>query len=173
MLVLEDGSGVTGANAYIAIADADSYHSARGNATWIETSTSPDQGKAAAIIRATAAIDARYRARFQGYKTHGREQPLQWPRTSAWDTEGLAIASDEIPQEIKDAVCEAALREIVEAGSMFPDLDPQAKRLKAGSVEIEYAGDATPQTVYQLIDGILAGLLGAQKSYLSGVAIRG
>jgi hypothetical protein len=174
-LVLEDGSAPEGANSYAAVETADAYHSARGNSTWAEASTSPDQGKTAALIRATTAIDAIYRARFPGTKANGRDQSLEWPRIDATDNEGEEIAEDEIPQEIVDAVCEAALRELVEAGSMMPDLERggSVRRLKAGSVEIEYGNNASARTAFTIIDGILAGLLGAASSGYTATAVRG
>jgi len=184
-LVLEDGTAPAGANSYVTVAVADDYHSVRGNATWTEASTSPDQGKTAALIRATAAIDANYRARFPGVRTNGRSQSLEWPRAYAVtgtstatgtiaDAEGWEIAANAIPQELKDAVCEAALRELVEAGSMMPDLDRGGaiRRMKAGSVEIEYGGNASAKTTYTLIDGILGKLLGGASPYTAR-ALRG
>ena len=174
-LVLEDGSAPEGANSYAEVADADAYHSARGNSLWTETSTSPDQGKTAALIRATQSLDAIYRSRFPGYKTNGRDQSLEWPRTEATDNEGEEIAEDEIPTEIINAVCEFALRELIEAGSTMPDLDRggNAKRIKAGSVEIEWGANASANTVFQTVDGILAGLLGAAPSSYTARAVRG
>jgi len=176
-IVVEDGTGVAGANSYASVEYANAYHSSRGNALWTETSTSPDQGKAAALIRATQAIDATYRHRWPGSRTDGRDQALAWPRTGVEDSEGDAIASDEIPTELKDAVCEAALRELIEAGSMIPDLDygGAIKRVKAGTAEVEFQGGATANTSFQLIDGILAGLLGSGSATpeYSGRLVRG
>lgn len=161
-IIVEDGTGLANANSYVSVADADAYHAARGNATWTEASTSPDQGKTAALARATAAIDAIYGMRFPGTKINGRDQALQWPREDAFDINGLEIDADAVPTEIKQATFEAALRELVTTGSMMPDLERggAVKRLKAGSVEVEYGGSATPGTVFSLIDGILAVLIG-------------
>lgn len=175
-IIVEDGTPVTGANSYSGVADADSYHAARGNAAWTESSTSPDQGKTAALIRATAAIDATYRGRWPGYRTSGRHQSLEWPRTAAYDIEGNPIAGTEIPQEVKDAVCEAALRELSDAGSMMPDLERggDIRRLQAGSVAIEYGANARARTAYTLIDGILSSLLqSGSGGGLFGIAVRG
>lgn len=169
-LVLEDGTVVAGANSGLSVADADAYHLARGNTAWTSVSSSPDQGKSAALIRGTAAIDAKYRARFPGAKVGGRDQGIQWPRTGAYDADGNEIASDEIPQEYKDAIAEAALRELVEPGSMMPDLERggDIRSLKAGSVAIEYGGAAPATTTFSIIDGILAPLLGsAQASFVA------
>lgn len=170
-LVLEDGTGVAGANTYALEADADAYFEARGNTTWTD-STDDKEG---ALVRATAAIEAKYGSRYPGSRANGRSQPLGWPRTSATDADDEEIADDEIPQELIDAVCEASLRELIEPGSMMPDLDRGGaiNRLKAGSVEVEYSGNASATTTYTLIDGILARLLGAAQASFIGTAVRG
>lgn len=156
-LTVEDGTVVAGADSYVALNAANGYHSARGNSAWSGT----DTVKEAALRRATAYIDMAYRARFPGVRREGREQPLQWPREDAIDVRGEEIADDEIPQEIKDAVCEAALREIAEAGSLMPDLERggQIKSVKAGSVTVEYIEGASVRTSFQIIDGILGDIL--------------
>ncbi|WP_051677254.1 DnaT-like ssDNA-binding protein [Bradyrhizobium sp. URHD0069] len=175
MIIVEDGTGLADANSSVSVADADAYHSARGNSAWTEASTSPDQGKAAALIRGTAAIEAMIRNRLSGEKINGREQALLFPRSGMTDADGEEIAEDEIPVEIVHAVCEASLRELVAPGSMSPDLERggQIRRLKAGSVEIEYGGNASAQTTFSIIDGILAGLLGAAPSPYTASAVRG
>ncbi len=175
MLIVEDGSGVENANSYCDETDANAYFELRGNTAWTGISSSPDQGKPAALIRATAAIDATYRSRFGGTKTGGRAQSLQWPRSGAYDAEGELIASDEIPQEVIDATCEAALRELAEPGSMMPDIAAGGveKRIKAGSVEIERFGNAPAAATFSIIDGILSGLIGSATASFIGTAVRG
>lgn len=149
--------------AYVEVSEADSYHSARGNAAW----TGENDAKEAAIVRASEYIDAAYGTRFPGQKTGGRSQSLQWPREK-WDgsyvkdDEGFDIMNDEIPQEIADATCEAALRELTDPGSMMPDLERGGgiRAMSAGSVSIEYQANASAKTTFSIIDGILSGLLG-------------
>lgn len=174
-LVVEDGTGMEDSNSYVSVDDADLYHSQRGNATWTEASSSPDQGKTAALIRGTAAIEAMIRGRLSGEKMNGRDQALLFPRSSMEDADGEEIAEDEIPVELVHAVCEAALRELVEPGSMLPDLDRGGaiRSLKAGSVAIEYAGNAELTTTFSIIDGLLAGLLGVAQASFIGTTIRG
>lgn len=166
MLVVEDGTGKADANAYVSLSDCADYCAARG----LSFPSSPSEPGEQAIIRATAAIDAKYRARFPGSKLNGRAQALQWPRTGAYDADDEEISSDEIPIEIVMATCEAAVREMEEAGSMMPDLERggDIRSLKAGSVAIEYSGAAPATTTFSIIDGILAPLLGsAQASFVA------
>lgn len=157
-LVVEDGSGVAGANGYCDIDVVATYADSHG----LTFGGSPSQLGEQAIVRATASIDAIYGTRFTGWRTNGRDQNLAWPRSDAFDAEGISIDSDEIPQEVINATCEFAVRELAEAGSTNPDLarGGAIKRLKAGSVEIEYGGNAIAATVFNVVDGILAPLLG-------------
>lgn len=173
-IVVEDGTGLATANSYASVTTADAYHSARGNTAWTETSTSPDQGKAAALIRATAYIDAAYRGRFQGYRNNGRTQALEWPRMGVIDTQYFSVSSTAIPIEVVNATCEAAIREIASAGSLTADLERggEVRSLSAGSVSIEYGAGASASTVYPIIEGLLAGLIGGS-SKIFAPAVRG
>lgn len=69
-LVLEDGSGVIGANAYVDAAFVTSYLEARGrdrNSDWHQQSISIQNEK---IIQATDYIEQRFRTKFKGQKTY-------------------------------------------------------------------------------------------------------
>ncbi len=163
--IVEDGTIVEDANSYVTEAEFDYYCDSLGK--------DPDDGDVEqALVRGTQAIDARYRARYPGTRAEGRDQSLEWPRTEATDINGFDIDEDEIPQEVKDAVCEAALRELTEPGSMLPDLERggNIKRLKAGSVEVEYGAGATATTKYTAIDGILSSLIGSASQYTARAA---
>jgi hypothetical protein len=200
-LIVEDGTGKADAQSYVDVAGADAYHAARGNAAWATSTaedgtatTRPAEEREAALLRATAFIDATYRDRFPGYRARGRAQALEWPRVGAFTLvpdngrsaaflpgqdhlfrSGVdAIPSTEVPREIVAAVCEAALREAAEPGALAPDLERGGaiKRLAAGSVEIEYAGGAPASTTFQAIGLALASLLLPANPY-SGRAVRG
>lgn len=173
-IVVEDGTGDPDANSYVSVADAAAYATLHG----LTFSASPDVGNAAALIRATAAIDARYGASFPGYRTAGRDQGLQWPRAAAYDIGGWLIADDEIPIEIINATIEAAVRELASPNSMLPDLERggRIQSLQAGSVGITYESSASAQTSFTLIDGILENILsgmGGSGGGLFGTAVRG
>lgn len=169
-LIVEDGSGLADANAYVSMDDCAEYCAARG----LTFPSSPSAPGEQAIIRATAAIDARYRTRFPGTKVNGRAQPLQWPRTGAYDSDGEEIASDEIPQEIVHATCEAAVREMAEPGALMPDLERggQISAMTAGSVSLKYSGSAPATTTFSIIDGILSGLLGSPSASFIATSVR-
>lgn len=169
-VVVEDGSGVDGGNAYLDIADWKTYAFYQG---WDfsavikgDRPSDPTDGEmsdkiAAAIIRGRGWLDASYRSRWPGFRTNGRDQATAWPRRDVIDGDGEDIADDEIPQEIIDASAQAAWRELQEPGSLSPDLERGGaiKSLKAGSVEVTYADNAPVATTRTLIDEMIAGLL--------------
>ena len=154
------------------------YGSDAGFKAWADARAVSYAGKtdddiAAARLRASEAIDGRYRARFEGQKTGGRAQDREWPRAGACDREGLGIASDVIPAEIENATYEGTVRELASAGSLSPDIQAGAKvlkRVKAGSTELEYALQGTTTATFQRIDQALAPLIGAVSRYSGRVA---
>lgn len=165
------------------IAGADSYHLARGNAAWAGI----DSLKEAALMRGSDYVDQRYRwlttcgrwqSMFTGERTAGRAQDREWPRTGAVDYSGNAIADNEVPVEVKNAVYEAALRELVSPGSLSPDFIPsgQKVRVKVDVIEVGYAapvaGDNTTpnRPIIPAIDEILAPLT-FRPGYGCGVSV--
>lgn len=132
---------------YGTLVDAGTYHSDRGNTAWAAGS---EPARTAALVRATDYIDQRYRHRlksgrwqsmFRGERTAGRGQPNEWPRTGATDYDDNEIADDVVPVEVEYATYEAALRELVEPGSLSPDFVPsgQVIKEKVGPIEVGYA----------------------------------
>ena len=83
--VQNDTGTTTDANAYLALADFKTYHTARGNAY----ATYADALIEAAIIKATDHIDRRWE--FVGAKLRGREQNTAWPRRRAYDIDGYLV----------------------------------------------------------------------------------
>lgn len=128
-LIVEDGTGLSTAQSYVSVADADFYHTAHGNATW----TGIDTLKEAALVRATQALDARYP--WQGIR-YVETQALDWPRSGAADIDGYEITG--IPQGVKDALCEMALLELVSPGVLTESMEQGIKREKVGPLETEY-----------------------------------
>lgn len=175
-LIVEDGSGLANAESYVSVAGAEAYATARG----LAFSASPADPAEQALRRATQWLDAVFLASFPGQRTNGRSQALQWPRVGAHDSEGEAIASDEIPVEIVHATIEAAVRELKSPGSLSPDVTPGKikKSAKVGDIAVEYAigsGSAQEQRpIVSVIDDILGSLLSITRGpALFGKAVRG
>ena len=143
---------------------------ARGVTYSAYTDTQIDQARE----RASDYIDGSYRSQFPGTKTDGREQAREWPRENAYDREGLSIDSDETPVEIENATYEGTKRELASPYTLVPDLKAGGgvlKRVKAGSVEVEYDNDGTVTTTFEAIAQALGSLLVVRSRY-SGVAVR-
>lgn len=172
-LIVEDGTGLPDAESYVSVTDADEYHSARGNAAW----TGSEAVKEQALRRATAYLDGRYGRQWPGTRVLGREQRLSWPRVNASDVTGEVIAGTEVPFEVVQATCEAALRAL--SGPLVTDLSiaqQRIKRQKIDVIETEFdlspaAGSALP--VITVIDQLLASLIRPVSLTLTGTVARG
>jgi hypothetical protein len=93
-------AGAVDANSYITLEDAQAYFANRVYTDlWDEAD---DQSKA--LITATQRLD---QEGFMG-KRASTTQALKWPRTGVY-SDGILLASDVIPQKVKDATCELAL----------------------------------------------------------------
>lgn len=149
-LVVEDGTGLETANSYVSVADADAYHTLRQNTTWTDLAIAAD--KEAALVKATDFLDERYGGSFKGRRKTD-VQALGWPRSEVYDATGDAITG--VPELVKRATYEAALRAV--SGELNPDLDRGGlvKRTKVGDLEVEYADHAPGSTEYRRIDEIL------------------
>jgi len=163
-LVVELGEGLSSPR-------SDSYNSLDEIAAYAEDhgltfTTSPAEPAEAAARRAAVWLDSQYRDRLPGTRTNGRDQALQWPRSDAKDIDCNEIADDEIPAEWKAAHAEASIKEFNSPGTLSPDLERggDIKRMKAGSVEIEYKDGAPATTIFSAIDSILSGLIVTKKS---------
>lgn len=152
---------------------ADAYHAARGNTVW---ATKTAEAKTAARLRTSEWMDATYRHQFPGYKVNRRDQEREWPRFDATDSDGNPLPYDEVPIEVEHAAYEGSLREIVTPGTLVPDVVGVSalKRIKAGSVELEYSGVPQSNATYDIIGLILSNVLkfSSTHSMYSSAAIR-
>ena len=84
-LVVEDGTGLANANAFISQAYMDDYATSRELNDWLNGANDPE----AAIIRATDAFSNGYI--WKGSRLRGRQQALAWPRTDVEDEDGEEV----------------------------------------------------------------------------------
>lgn len=117
----ENGSQ-EGANAYVSADFFKAYHLDRSNAY-----TASDAQIQAAIVKATDYIDTRFN--FIGAKAYGRVQKTSWPRVDAFDSDGYSV--DGIPGEIKNAVCEYALRALTSVLMADPSRDATGSAIQS------------------------------------------
>jgi hypothetical protein len=160
-LIVEDGTGVAGAESYVTLVVADAYFDARTHLALFTTwDAATDAKKEGALREASAYLDAKYGAYYKGL-TAGAVQGLLWPRTGAADSAGFALQP--VPSELQRASCELAARALSEPLASDDARGGKVKRLKAGSVEIEYADGAPVVTVYGIVDGIMEPLLNGKQ----------
>jgi len=161
-LTVEDGTGLANADAYISIADAETYFAnfGRVTTTWNALDTAAKESK---VRSATQHLDRYYGGGFSGFRAD-RDQSLEWPRRGAVDDNGWTIDSDAVPVVVQRAMAELALR--AAASELLPD--PASSSIgvtrtmdKVGELETERwysapigSGDTDP--VYRIVEELLA-----------------
>lgn len=123
----------------ITIAEADAYADVRAWTNW----TGTDTVKEAALRRGQDYVAGLYNARW----------------ATVWD-------NDNAPEPVKFAIVEAARRELVEPGSLLPDVTPGSVKKSvavSGAVSVTYAvgedAAGSMRPVLSVIDGLLVGLI--------------
>ena len=104
-------------------AEFDTYIALRG---LIIPSDADNDDKDAALLVASEWIDNVYGDFFTGTKTDGFNQVREWPRKAAYtNTDPQYIfTSSEIPERVKQAAYEAAVRQLNEPGVLDKDFEP-------------------------------------------------
>lgn len=112
-IVVASGGEGTSPFAYGSVSGADAYHLARGHTAW----TGSTATKLAALIRASAYIDATYGQRFVGIPVSIFSHAVAWPRSGAV-VHCTAVPEDLTPSAVINAAYEAALIELTAPGSL-------------------------------------------------------
>lgn len=136
---VEDGSGVTGANSYCSVADADDYHAGRlYTEKWQEADPAD---KERALAMATSLLDEHLSWRGARVDTT-RESPA-WPRVGMYDRGGELIDDDVVPAAVVEATAEFALRLL--EGNRVKDSEDAPVSVSASGRSKSYAtGTANP-----------------------------
>lgn len=154
-LLVEDGTGIDGANSYNSVAEIRDYAASRG-------ATLPVDDSAVEIL----AIKASDYLDVKDWK--GRElnplQGLAWPRSFVDTDEALEIS---YPKEIKKAQCQLVIEAMT--GDLMPSARPgKYKRTKVDVLDVEYPSfeEARAQPSFRLVDALIRPFL------LSGSGLR-
>lgn len=147
-LIVEDGTGLADAEAYIAVADADTYFAARGNATWAALTT---EQKEQALRKGADYMGATYGLRWKGERTV-ETQALDWPRECVYAF-GVLVDSDEVPVAVQRANAELAVR--ASAADLLSDAGAQVLSEQVGPIAVTYAPGARQQTRFEAVDRML------------------
>lgn len=158
-IVVEDGTVVSGANSYISEAELSTYATDRGVTI---------SGTASELIY--QAMDYIEAQPFKGIKGT-QAQPLQWPRYGVYiDT--YYVASDSIPQLLKDAVCEVC---IGIDGGVNPLANEERMTIseKVDVISVTYDKNSRNYTYLKAAETKLKKLLSSTGFGISAVAVRG
>jgi len=161
-IIVEDGTGLANADSYLSVADTDTYHTAHSaSTTWSGASTA---NKEKALRLATQYLDTKYETRWVGTR-YSLAQALEWPRTYVVLYDIYSISTTTIPQRLKDACAELALKQISDT-DLIPDVtNPGAissETVSAGSVSTSttYVGGGKSQVKsYRLVNSLLRQLI--------------
>jgi len=162
MLIVEDGTGVEDANAYIDISYAETHLMGERLTRFDEY---PD--KDAAIIAATQLVDISFEWRG---KRKSLEQGLNWPRAGV-ELDGFTVEG--IPAAVKRAVCEAVWLVMTEESLFSTENNREVVRERIeGAVDISYAN---PKDIinpaasrFEILNKILKGLYGEAEETSAG-----
>jgi hypothetical protein len=157
-LIVEDGSIVAGAEAYISVANATTYFTNRGKATaWAAVGNTAAQE--AALRLAADFMGQRYRHRWTGLRSL-TTQALDWPRqlvpmpdlVSPWSIPAY-YPNNAVPVEVSRANAELAIRTV--NGELLPDVDTHLGTQVIGSITLTQDPDEPPTTQFLAIDALL------------------
>jgi len=132
--------GADDANSYIDTDAAEDYFDLRAPTApnWLAETEEDD--KARALITATRLLDQM--VDWDG-DVASETQALSWPRYGLVDANGIEIAGDELPDELKWAICEFA--ETLLVSDRTADLATQGiSALSVGSVSIDFMSGQPP-----------------------------
>lgn len=151
-IIVEDGTGLADAEAYISVADADTYFAARGSAIWAALTT---EQKEQALRAGSDYMAAVYGARWKGYRVT-ETQALDWPREDVV-ANGFDIDNDVVPAAVARANAELAVR--ASAGELLADQGAQVKSEQVGPIAVTYQDGARQATRYAIVEGMLAAFM--------------
>ena len=166
-LVVEDGTGLSNATSYVSLTTARNYATARG-----VTLSAVDATLEVSVIKSMDYLES-YRDRFKGVKT-SETQSLQWPRSGVV-IDNYGIDSDELPQILKDCLCQLIIENATNS-----DLSPTVTDTrittseKVDVIEVTYSDSrqsgATGQLVMPKVNNLLNPLL-RSGSGLGGIRV--
>lgn len=164
-LAVEDGTGLVGADAYISVANADTYFLASANATWA-AATVP--AKEVAIVKATRYMEKRFGTKWKGLIASS-EQALGWPRRYVYDERGTELV-DQVPVQIARACAEYAVQALVNPlipETVYPIADGAPVPFGRINRKVEKVGPIYEETYYST-GGAHASRVGSGSSLVDG-----
>jgi hypothetical protein len=141
-LIVEDGTGLPNAESYISIADAITYLTSRGDATFAAAILAAQE---AALRNATDFMVAQYRFGWGGYRFN-TVQNLDWPRIYVPITDAAAMGFGQgyplyypfnaVPLPVAQVCADLALRALT--APLSPDVPRVKKSVQIGPLKVDY-----------------------------------
>lgn len=157
-LIVENGSGLPDAEAFISVADADTYFTNRGVTAWAGSATVKEQ----ALRKATDYMQGRYGHRWKGSRKFST-QALAWPRVGVLDADDFSVSDSIVPTPVKNACAELAMRSLTT--TLLPDDSSPGIKSEAVSIpgpiskSVQYAGSKTKTPYFPAVDDMLRAFL--------------
>jgi hypothetical protein len=165
-IIVENGTGLSTAESYISVVEADTYHSVRGNTLWATMSVNEREQ---ALRRATDYMGQVYRLQWQGRRINST-QALDFPRYDVV-VDGYYIPSNVLPLEIKNANAELAFK--AAGGELYADQSQGVISEQVGPIKVEYNPNSPATIRYKAIDALLLAYFdGAMSSGINLKAVR-
>jgi hypothetical protein len=134
--IVEDGSGILGANSLASVEFATAYHTERANSAWLALDLATQQAN---LIKGTDYITAVFGPKFNGYPVTSI-QTTPFPRIIS----GVNVGN---PLSVQQATAELALSS--SAGSLYPVVGSRTKKMvKVGPITVEYDGSAQSTNMF-------------------------
>lgn len=171
ILVVEDGTGLSGANSYITTVEALAILDVKPTQLAAFNALPDDATRDNYLIWASGWLDDYMD--WKGYKTV-KTSGLRWPRCGVYDRDGNLIAENVIPEQLKQATAETAVwligNDAAASGGDSSNLPEGIKRVKADVVEVEFfeSGSADSQSGSDLLPVNIRFLLRALGSPIVG-----
>lgn len=171
-LVVEDGSGIPGADSYVTLQEFDDYCVRMGHSDETAVQQASDLRKEAMLRRGAIYIDAWYGVQSLGERKNPA-QGLVFPRIGAYYLDGRPIAPDSVPQPYKDAQCEAAVLELKGVTlALTMGTEAQLKRKRVDVIEKEWFEATQDYPTFGWLDHILASMFPPLQDGLSIARVR-
>jgi len=152
-LIVEDGSVVPNVDSYISVADATTYFENHSDPQlWPNSQLDVKEG---ALRYATTTLDGMFKWTGEVFSL---TQSLSWPRSDATDNEDRTIATNSVPERVRQATCELALLHISKPLNENYDRGGDTKMEQVGPVRVEYFSGASVEPYLPILMRILGGL---------------
>lgn len=169
-LIVETGEGLSNADSYISIADADVYVDSYADDATAWNSTD-DAAKERMLKRATQYIDLNYSSRFVGNKCLST-QALVFPRYKVY-FDSYLVPHNTVHQNIKQATVEIALRylagdDLLGKQSAGSNIASETKKIGSLAKSVEYVGGKNQRAIYPKINALLRQFLTSSNTLSRG-----